>query len=86
MWAHEAISVHLTYVCIIRLTVKATLLLSQVAASPVSVLTGYEATFCVPVCNTLNIQITFPLPALVQNDFTPEEEEEVRRENQWAFD
>jgi hypothetical protein len=21
-----------------------------------------------------------------QNDFTPEEEEEVRRENQWAFD
>ncbi len=24
-------------------------------------------------------------PAL-QNDFTPEEEEEVRRENQWAFD
>jgi hypothetical protein len=22
----------------------------------------------------------------VQNDFTPEEEEEVRRENQWAFD
>ena len=23
---------------------------------------------------------------VVQNDFTPEEEEEVRRENQWAFD
>jgi Skp1 family, dimerisation domain len=22
----------------------------------------------------------------VQNDFTPEEEEEVRRENQWAFE
>jgi hypothetical protein len=21
-----------------------------------------------------------------QNDFTPEQEEEVRRENQWAFD
>lgn len=26
------------------------------------------------------------LPLLLQNDFTPEEEEEVRRENQWAFD
>ncbi len=24
--------------------------------------------------------------ACVQNDFTPEEEEEVRRENQWAFE
>ena len=24
--------------------------------------------------------------APMQNDFTPEEEEEVRRENQWAFD
>lgn len=23
---------------------------------------------------------------LLQNDFTPEQEEEVRRENQWAFD
>ena len=23
---------------------------------------------------------------VVQNDFTPEEEEEVRRESQWAFD
>lgn len=22
----------------------------------------------------------------VQNDFTPEEEEEVRKENQWAFE
>lgn len=22
----------------------------------------------------------------IKNDFTPEEEEEVRRENQWAFD
>eukprot|EP00892_Ulva_mutabilis_P003803 jgi/Ulvmu1/1795/UM119_0013.1 len=22
----------------------------------------------------------------IENDFTPEEEEEVRRENQWAFD
>jgi hypothetical protein len=22
----------------------------------------------------------------LQNDFTPEQEEEVRRENQWAFD
>ena len=27
----------------------------------------------------------FPIVA-AQNDFTPEEEEEVRRENQWAFD
>lgn len=26
------------------------------------------------------------LPCSAQNDFTPEEEEEVRRENQWAFD
>ena len=25
-------------------------------------------------------------PAPLQNDFTPEEEEEVRRENQWAFE
>ena len=24
--------------------------------------------------------------ACAQNDFTPEEEEEVRRENQWAFE
>jgi hypothetical protein len=23
---------------------------------------------------------------VLQNDFTPEQEEEVRRENQWAFD
>lgn len=28
----------------------------------------------------------FHLSMHVQNDFTPEEEEEVRRENQWAFD
>ena len=25
-------------------------------------------------------------PVWLQNDFTPEEEEEVRRENQWAFE
>jgi len=24
--------------------------------------------------------------ACLQNDFTPEEEEEVRKENQWAFE
>ena len=24
--------------------------------------------------------------SVLQNDFTPEEEEEVRRENQWAFE
>lgn len=32
----------------------------------------YVACLCLCVC--------------LQNDFTPEQEEEVRRENQWAFD
>lgn len=32
---------------------------------------------------TLSASVMF---AVLQNDFTPEQEEEVRRENQWAFD
>jgi hypothetical protein len=30
--------------------------------------------------------LALPLLCPQQNDFTPEQEEEVRRENQWAFD
>lgn len=42
-------------------------------------------------CACCNGHLVSPQPietlcSSLQNDFTPEEEEEVRRENQWAFD
>ena len=38
-----------------------------------------DSLLCLQPCNRT------PVFAL-QNDFTPEEEEEVRKENQWAFE